>query len=261
MNMRLAVSPVGLARALLATILILGALSFAANVMGSEILLHVFHLDAEANVPTWYSSITLLLCAVMLAVIGRAKREVCEPYVRHWNGLALVFLYLSIDEAAGLHDGLNAVLTAVFQPSGFLNFPWVLPASLAVASLGIVYMRWFRHLPAWAQARFLLAGIIYLAGAVGCEVLGAILLEGSTNQPMTYVVISHLEELLEMAGVAFFLHGLVLYAENLKVTLSFEIASAREASIPNFGGVPGRLCDWPIVGISTFSSIDAERTV
>lgn len=64
----------------------------------------LFELDREANIPTLYSSVTILLCAGLLAVIAVAeKRQQRRQYI-YWLVLALTFLFLSIDETAGLHE-------------------------------------------------------------------------------------------------------------------------------------------------------------
>lgn len=240
MNTRLAVSPNWLACLLAGAVLILGSLSIAGHLLDSKHLLLIFELDAEGNVPSWFSSLTLLGCAVLLGVIGKAKREVGDPYVRHWSVLAVLFLYVSLDEAAKLHDWLNVLLTAAFHPSGVLHFPWVLPAAAALVGLALAYRRWLFHLPGWVRTRFLLSAVIFLAGALGCEVLEGFYVNGTSDPTIAYVLITHIEELLEMTGVVAFLHSLMLYASDQQIALSVEFAGSR---IPPDGedGRPGDL--------------------
>lgn len=42
-------------------------------------LVRLFDLDAEGNVPTWYSALLLFLAAALLGVIAYAKRARWEP--------------------------------------------------------------------------------------------------------------------------------------------------------------------------------------
>lgn len=58
-------------------------------------LIRLFDLTGEGNIPTWYSSFILLLCALFLAIIGHAKKGHHDLYARHWQVLALIFLYLA----------------------------------------------------------------------------------------------------------------------------------------------------------------------
>jgi hypothetical protein len=62
-----------------------------------------FDLDAEANIPTWYS--TVLLFAVFLSSLGIYILNNDHLYFRKfWLVFSCVYCYLSIDEAARLHE-------------------------------------------------------------------------------------------------------------------------------------------------------------
>src|SRR5262245_30024904 len=45
-------------------------------------------LDQEANLPTWYSSATLLFCSLLLTLIALAKRQARDRFAGHWGALA-----------------------------------------------------------------------------------------------------------------------------------------------------------------------------
>ena len=75
------VLPDAVFRWLVATIILLLiagiATQWSARVLGKDHLLGLvrfFDLDAEANLPTWFSSSTLLLCALVLAGIDGQER-------------------------------------------------------------------------------------------------------------------------------------------------------------------------------------------
>ncbi|HEY9857843.1 MAG TPA: hypothetical protein V6D05_19005 [Stenomitos sp.] len=227
MTLRLTLSANWIARAASAAILLLGALSLATHPLGLE----VFQLDAEANVPTWFSSLLLMLCSVPLAVIGQAKREERAPHARFWSVLAVLFLYLSLDELAQLHDKLNLHLQSVFHPSGYLAFPWVLPAAIAVTGVAIASVPWLRTLPDWVRARFLLSAVLYVGGALGVETISAGYASVHGMESWGYTLLSHLEELLEMSGAAFFLTTLVRYAGAMQVEVRLEVA-AEQKEVP-----------------------------
>jgi hypothetical protein len=55
---------------------------------------------------------------------------------------------------------------------GFPHFAWVIPYSLLVLVLGIVYLRFLMDLPPGTRRRFLIAAMPYLAPALGMEMIG-----------------------------------------------------------------------------------------
>ncbi len=227
MTTKLTVSADWMARVTSAAALVLGALSLAAHPIG----LTLFQLDAEANVPSWYTSLLLLLCAATLGVIGQGKRVARAPHARHWGALALLFSFLSLDEIARFHDKLNYLLSITFQPSGFLYFPWVVPAALLVMGLAVAYARWLLELPGWVRARFLVAAFLYVGGAVGLETLSAGYSAVHGLESWGYVLLSHCEELLEMLGLAVFLPTLIRYAGTLQLDVRLEVAESTNARV------------------------------
>ena len=72
-------------------------------------------LDLENNLPSWYSSIALLLSAVMLPIIGLHHSGRARKFARHWLALAILFLCLSVDEVASIHEMSEGVYFAGFR--------------------------------------------------------------------------------------------------------------------------------------------------
>jgi len=69
---------------------------------------NLFNLNNEMNVPAWHSSSTLLLCSILLGLIANHKMREGDGYSLHWVGLALIFVFLSLDEAISVHERLIA---------------------------------------------------------------------------------------------------------------------------------------------------------
>ena len=57
----------------------------------------------------------------------------------------------------------------------------------------------------------MIAGSLYLGGAIGIEMLGGRQAELHSFENLTYQLFAHLEESLEMAGVILFIHALLRY--------------------------------------------------
>jgi hypothetical protein len=173
-------------------------------------LIPLFYVDDEANAPTWYSSMTLLLAAALLLAIARTVRERRDPDWRHWAALAAVFAALSLDEVAQIHELLIAPLRGrIGVDDGWLYYPWVIPGAIFAIVVAASFARFLLRLTPVTRTLFIVAGAIYVAGTLGVETLTARLdFEYGAADP-AYVVAATIEETLEMAGIIIFLHALV----------------------------------------------------
>ncbi len=175
------------------------------------------NLDKEVNdLPTWYQSSTLLLSSVLLLVIGLARRELKDKDAKYWGLLSLIFLFLSLDEAVSIHEQMTMPLRTTFHLEGFLFLSWVIPASFLVAVLGIVLSRFLFRLPSSTRNLMILSALIYLAGALGVEMVGANYMFMMNDPPdigsnFTYAIITTVEEFLEMTGIVVFIYCLLSY--------------------------------------------------
>ena len=194
--------------------------------LGAEIresFVRLFFLDYEANVPTWYSSSILLLCAALLTVITLAKRGASDRYTLHWCILALGFLYLSLDEAALLHEMAIVPMQRLFDLGGLLYYGWIIPALLVLGVLLVMYLRFFLHLQGRTRWLFLVAGLIYVGGAIGVEAISGQYAEQFGEVGIVYDLIITVEELFEMGGVVLFIYALLDYLskESIHMHVSF----------------------------------------
>jgi hypothetical protein len=132
-------------------------------------LVRLFYIDAEANLPTWYSTVTLLLCAVLLAAIALHYKSTQNRQFFHWAGLSVLFLGLSADEAAQIHEiswrvtGQSAAIEKWFPAE------WVALGLAFVLVVAVVYWKFLFSLPPKTRNLFIVAGILYVAGAAGLE--------------------------------------------------------------------------------------------
>lgn len=97
-----------------------------------ESFVRLFSVDREANVPTWFSSSMLLLCSLLLFLVAEIKKSYHEKYISHWFILTLVFLGLSLDEAAIIHEMSIKPIEKAFHTRGLLRFGWIVPAAIFV---------------------------------------------------------------------------------------------------------------------------------
>lgn len=176
--------------------------------------MHEFHLSNEGNIPSFYASFALLLSALLLTIIAFAKQRVKAPFTQHWFGLAIIFLYLAFDEMIELHESVIRPVRSLLDTSGLLYFAWVIPFSILLIIFLATYLRFILHLPRHTRILFIVAGALFVMGAIGLELLGgrqAEILKTQGSGSGALVTFQTIEELLEMTGVVIFIHALTSY--------------------------------------------------
>jgi hypothetical protein len=155
-------------------------------------------LDHEANLPTFYAALLLLLL-----VAACAARAAIEPPSQRlaWSCIAVVGFLLALDEAASLHERfLDPVGRHLGGGSGLLTFAWVVPGTVLAVAGSLLLVRVSRPLPDTKRRRLGISLVVYLAGALGLELLsGPVHEHGGPDR--FYLAITTVEEALEFAGV------------------------------------------------------------
>ena len=159
----------------------------------------LFDFDQEQSVPTWFSAAMLGFAALLLAVISGAKRAARDRDTIYWTGLALAFTALSFDEVAGVHETLNSLS----------EITWVVPAAIAAALFAAAYVPFLGRLPKSTRIRFIVAGLLYVAGALAVEFNTLQFLTHNDKLSFAYSVLTGSEESLEMIGTVVFLDALL----------------------------------------------------
>lgn len=168
----------------------------------------LFNLDAELNIPAWFSGIILFIASVLLYVIYKISSGIKPMY--YWLFLSIIFLYLSFDEMASFHERFMFMLRNYFNLSGFLYFSWVIVGIPFAILVGLLSVPFLRRIPPQAAKFFITAGFLYVFGAAGVEMIGASVFETHENT-LLYALITTVEETLEMCGVILFIYSLVRY--------------------------------------------------
>jgi hypothetical protein len=185
----------------------------------------LFHLGREQTIPTLYSSLLMLGAAVLLASIGQAARTRDRGHHLHWYGLAVVFTFLAIDESVGIHELTIEPLRDAFNASGLLYYTWVVPYVAALVVLVVVYARFLLDLPDKTRYGFLIAGAVYVLGAVVVESFTGLVAEGKEDaeRGALFRVLQGTEEVLEIVGLIIFINVLLAYIEEHVGTVAIRI--------------------------------------
>jgi len=172
----------------------------------------LLNVNNEANIPTWYSTIALLVCVLLLALIAILKKRQGDRFIYHWRGLVLLFLLLSLDEAASLHEKLNAPIRSLLDLDSNGLFLWVIPGSIFASTIALIYWKFLSSLPPQTRNLILQSAALYLGGAIGFELFTAFLVWNISDLHPTMVVLTiAIEELLEKLGILTFIRALLLY--------------------------------------------------
>ncbi len=149
----------------------------------------------------------------MLAfMISLDRRLDGARFVAHWAGLGFIMLYISLDEAIILHERTIRPLRESLGLGGFLYFSWVILGGSAVAVVLLTYLPFLKALPKRTAVLIFLAGTVFVAGALGLELVGGAIADKVGTDGLVYQVVAATEESLEMIGIATFIFALSDYA-------------------------------------------------
>jgi hypothetical protein len=191
----------------------------------------LFNLDREVNYPSWYSSFTLLFCGILLGIIAAAKKKEGDLYFLHWKALGFIFVFFSLDEILSLHEILIINdLRKALNLGGFFYFIWVIPGGIFVLLTALAYFKFLLHLPRKTRELFLLAGSIYVGGALGMEMVCGYYADAVGQRNLIYGLMVSVEEILEMVGVVVFIYALLSYIGSYfeDIDLRFKIVGRQE---------------------------------
>ncbi len=196
-----------------------------------------FSVNAESTIPNWYSATILLIAAGLLALIAAAKYRTNAPYRGYWLALSIIFLYLSIDEGAAVHEIFSDPLHTALNTSGFLGFGWQLAAAPLLLIFGFLYLRFVFHLPPRTRNLVILSGVIYVGGAFFGDAVQAnqLSLDGGDKLTLLYLAIGTVEELMEMMGIALFIYTLLSYMAETHYAYEFRLQGLPLMALQNPG--------------------------
>jgi hypothetical protein len=187
-----------------------------------------FDLDQEIAIPTWFSQVILLMSAALLAVIAAIRRRDRQWDRRYWAGLAVIFLYLSVDEGSSLHEiAVLPVRKVLHIHNSFLVLSWIIPAGILVLLFALVYLRFWWRLPADVRWRVAVAGVIYVGGALIMEACSSAYVARFGYEGFGLVLVRILEEGMEMIGICIFNDALLRYIGQLTPSIRFDLEESR----------------------------------
>lgn len=186
---------------------------FAWAVYGKDSLLgftRLFNFYEEANLPTWYTSLLLSISACFLAVIAVAEQNKKEK--RYWFLLAMIFVFLSIDETAKVHELIGGILSNTgvqrLLPTEDSS-SWVFYGGVMCFLVVVAFLRFWLRLESRIRTLFFASAVLYVGGALGFELIEIYYIP-HYGVDLGFYMLSTAEESLEMLGVLLFIYALMI---------------------------------------------------
>jgi hypothetical protein len=128
-----------------------------------------------------------------------------------WRGLSAIFVYLSMDENASIPTMMDGRLRDAFHLTGIFHYVWVFPVAVLLLIFLAIYRPFLLDLPANLRRWLIVAGGVFVAGAMGMEMVGGLYASANGTESLTYYLIVTVEEMLEALGLVIFIYGLLSF--------------------------------------------------
>ena len=189
-----------------------------------------FDVGIEGNIPTIYSVLALVVASLVTFFVAYAARSSSDKDGRYWFFLACVLLFLAFDEGATIHEHVGDLFESYYGglATGFLYWLWVVPYGIAVIWLGAALFPFLLRLPAQTRNGCVGAGLIFIGGAIGVEMISASVYElhdGSSGKPLKYYLLYTLEEFMEMLGVVIYIYYAHSFLAGMTTRIEFDLTT------------------------------------
>ena len=176
-------------------------------------LVPFFDLGNEKNLPTFFQTSILIFTGVLLLLCSGIIQKQRDPSRGYWIALAFGFFYMGIDEWFMLHEKTNQFIrdTIKFKFMDSIHFPWIVLGLVLVALVTLFFFRFLLRLDKKMRKMLILAAVLYVAGAIGLEIIGGIYLDWAGTDDLLYAMLTAVEETLEMVGVIIMVKALMSY--------------------------------------------------
>jgi hypothetical protein len=175
----------------------------------------LFDINGEYNIPALYSACAIWFSAALLFFIHKQEIKAGTPKAYYWRHFAYLFIFLGIDELASIHEIFGRFAPMIWErfPSLYISRKWIIPFTPVVLAMAVYFFRFFLLLSKQNKIRFAAAGVVFLSGAVGIEILGE-WFANKYNMPRIFRGFSAIaEEGCEMIGIVLFIRGLLMHIQ------------------------------------------------
>lgn len=162
-------------------------------------------LNAEQNLASWYTALLMSAGALLAWLAARRETGTAASASRFWRLACVLLLLAAADETVSFHEVLTLFLPDVAALNPLFHFAWVVVALPLLLALGLWCLWLMRPLPRATRTGLLASAIVFLAGALGLEMIDGAILVTWGEDSLAYRIGYILEDTLEMAGAAIFI--------------------------------------------------------
>lgn len=197
------------------------------NLLG---IVPLFNMEDESNIPTFWSSLLWVLAGGAAGLVALGEKQRADRQAFYWLGIALLSWIFATDEFVQLHERLGALLQSLalangVEASGVFRYIWVIPGGLFAAAVAILYLRFLLTLQRDVAVTIAVAGALYLAGALGFEMLEGSIDTANGYMGPAYTLCVTCEETLEMIGVSLLIFAILKHAAARMPSIQIRVAS------------------------------------
>lgn len=185
-----------------------------------------FELHTEGSLAVWFSTLVLVASVPLFAILARRAKQGAARTERYaWTGLAVLFALLSLDELASFHE-LASILVDEDILGFYDGYNWLVFGIVFVLALAAVYGPFVVRLDDPLRWLLILGGVTFLGGAVGVEAFNANTASTIGDDNYRYLLMTSVEELMEMCGAVLVLFALLDHLGRLGYDLNLRFHRA-----------------------------------
>ena len=185
----------------------------------------LFDVGKEASVTTAFATLNLFVSSILLYAIYCLSKFRCDKVAVYWLILCVIFVMLSVDETASIHERMGPLNRFIGLEFSQLTYnKWVVSGAIFTGVVFLFFIPFLLSLPRKTALLILLSGGIFVSGALGLEFLGALMLNSgfvAGRHEFIYEVRRLFEEGFELYGIALFNCTLFAYLTPSTIGINF----------------------------------------
>jgi hypothetical protein len=191
---------------------------------------YLFDLVGENNIPAIFSFALLLVTAILLYYIGQAILD--KKKKKYWKGLSIIFVFLALDEILEIHEKVDSYirLNHFNDVLNISEYVWVIPYSLLVLIVGLLYLKFVLQLPPKIRNLFFITGSLYVFAAIGIDSIQGFIQMHELNH-FYYWLLTTIEEPIEMCSIILFIYALLNYISPIDNRIYIKTKQAYDSQV------------------------------
>ena len=186
-----------------------------------------FDADVKVNFPTGFKMLTLGAVALSAWVLSRCARESHDKWARHWSRLALITMFLMLDEMAYIHQSLASALgTHHNAAGGILHYSWVFVYLPAAAFVCVTFIPFVLALRPDLRLRLIVGGVLFAGGSGGIELVKGRIINLYGETSLQFRLTTAVSDSLEMIGLAVLVLALLAEIARRVSRINVDVAAA-----------------------------------